>query len=118
MQYALLIYENEEEAAGRSATHTADLLQEYGAIAGELAGRGALVWGDGLRPGQTATTLRARGEEILITDGPFAEAREQLAGVFVLECADLDQALSWARRMPHASGLGAVEVRPVGASGA
>lgn len=59
-----------------------------------------------------ATTIRPRDDEVLITDGPFVESKEQLSGYFLLECADLDEALAWAARVPGAR-HGAIELRPV-----
>jgi hypothetical protein len=60
----------------------------------------------------TATTVRVRDGERLLTDGPYAETKEQLGGFYMLECKDLDEALAWAARIPEAK-TGAVEVRPV-----
>ena len=68
--------------------------------------------GDGLQGSATATTVRVRDGERLLTDGPFAETKEQLGGFYALECKDLDEALAWAARIPEAQ-FGAVEVRPV-----
>jgi hypothetical protein len=78
----------------------------------EVADAGVFVAGEGLQDSSTATTLRIREQdEPLVTDGPFAETKEQLGGFYVLDCADLDEALSWAKRIPLDSG--AIEVRPV-----
>jgi hypothetical protein len=80
---------------------------------GEAAGKaGVLLGGDGLQPVATATTVRVRDDERLLTDGPYAETKEQLGGFYMLECKDLDEALAWAARIPEAK-TGAVEVRPV-----
>jgi hypothetical protein len=70
------------------------------------------VGGDGLQPAATATTVRVRDGERLLTDGPYAETKEQLGGFYMLECKDLDEALSWAARIPEAK-TGSIEVRPV-----
>ena len=69
------------------------------------------VFGGGLHPASTATVVQAKDGEILTTDGPFAEAKEQLGGFWVIQCADLDAALDWARQATVAC-RGAVEVRP------
>ena len=67
---------------------------------------------DGLRPVTDATTVRVRNGKTLITDGPFTETKEQLAGIYVLNCKDLDEALEMAARIPDAE-FGSIEVRPV-----
>jgi hypothetical protein len=71
-----------------------------------------LLGGEGLQPTSTATTVRVRDGEALTTDGPFAETREQLGGYYLLDCKDLDDAISWAAKIPGAAD-GSVEVRPV-----
>jgi hypothetical protein len=73
---------------------------------------GVFVAGEGLQPTSTATTMRIAGGERVLTDGPFAETKEQLGGFYVLDCKDLDDALEWAERCP-ASGNGSIEIRPV-----
>jgi hypothetical protein len=70
------------------------------------------VGGEGLQPVATATTVRVRDGERMLTDGPYAETKEQLGGYYLLECKDLDDALNWAARIPEAKS-GAIEVRPV-----
>ena len=71
-----------------------------------------MVAGDALQESGTATTLRIQQQaEPIVSDGPFAETKEQLGGYYVLDCKDLDEALSWARKIPLSSG--AIEVRPV-----
>jgi hypothetical protein len=77
-----------------------------------LSEAGAFVSGEALQPVATATTVRVRGDERLVSDGPFAETKEALAGYYVIEAADLDAALDWAARIPSAT-RGSVEVRPV-----
>lgn len=78
----------------------------------DLVDAGVLVANYGLAGADSATTVRVRDGETQITDGPFAETKELLAGVFLLDVADLDAALAWAARMPNAI-YGAVEVRPL-----
>jgi len=78
-----------------------------------LTAAGALIAGEGLQPSATATTVKFAGEtERLVTDGPFAETKEQLGGFYLIECDDLDAALEWARKVPLTTGS-TVEVRPV-----
>lgn len=76
----------------------------------EMKRRGILVGGGGLRSATTATTLRVRGGEVLVSDGPFAETKEQMAGYSVLDCVDLDQAIEVSSRHPTAK-IGTFELR-------
>ncbi|MFK0150744.1 YciI family protein [Streptomyces sp. NPDC090499] len=79
----------------------------------EVRGRDAVRGGARLRPGADATTVRVQGDEVLLSDGPFAETREYIAGFDVIEVADLDEAIALASRHPAALAGGSVEVRPV-----
>jgi hypothetical protein len=112
MKYALTIYG--DEAARESATEEERnaTSQAYGALTQEMESSGALLAGEGLYPTPTATTVRVRDGERSVTDGPFAETKEQLAGFYVLDCKDLDEAIDWAAKIPGAQG-GSVEIRPV-----
>jgi hypothetical protein len=78
----------------------------------EMRQRGVLRGGAGLRPPSDATTVRVRNGAVLLTDGPFAETKEQLAGFNLIQCADLDEAIEIASRHP-AAGTGMIEIRPV-----
>jgi hypothetical protein len=111
VQYALLIYEDETFWNRLSPQEMGDVMagyQRFGETAGERLGGGAA-----LHPTATATTLSVRDGERLLTDGPFAETREQLGGFYLLECPDLDTALGWAAQVPELGAGGSVEVRPV-----
>jgi hypothetical protein len=77
----------------------------------EMDGRGVRVLGEQLRPPSDATTVRLRGGELLISDGPFAETKEQIAGFDILDCTDLDEAIEVASKHPVAR-FGILEVRP------
>lgn len=77
----------------------------------EMDGRGVRLQGEQLQPATDATTVRVRSDEVLISDGPFAETKEQIAGFDILECADLDEALEVASKHPVAR-FGSIEVRP------
>ena len=77
----------------------------------EMNGRGVRKFGDRLRPAEDATTVRVRGGELLVTDGPFVEGKEYIAGFDVIECADLDEAIEIAGKHPMAA-YGLVEIRP------
>ena len=112
MRYLLLIYG--DEAAGAQMTQ-AEQEAEMGAwfaYTDELRNAGTLLAGEALQPTATATTVRGGGQT-LTSDGPFAETKEQLGGFYLIEAADLDEAIAWAGRMPHIPRGGAVEVRPV-----
>jgi hypothetical protein len=78
----------------------------------EMDGRGVRQFGSRLRPVSDATTVQVRGGEVLLTDGPFAETKEQVAGFDILECKDLDEAIEVASKHP-AAGFGTIEVRPL-----
>jgi hypothetical protein len=112
MKYLLTIYADESRYATMTPEDSAALMQAYGAFGTEAEAAGVLLGGEGLQPTATATTVRVRDGETLLTDGPFAETREQLGGYYLLDCADLDEANRWAAKIPDANG-GAVEVRPV-----
>ena len=112
MRYMLSIYGDEARYANATPADAAQVMEAYGAFGREVEEAGAYVSGDGLQPSATATVVRVRDGETLLTDGPFAETREQLGGFYLLECKDLDEALRWAAKIPDATG-GAVEVRPV-----
>ncbi|WP_331718590.1 YciI family protein (plasmid) [Streptomyces sp. NBC_00289] len=109
MQYVVLIYRDESKDG---EVDWDQLGKDYDAYAAAAVQAGVMQGGQKLQPSATATTVAIRESERLVTDGPFAEAREQLGGFFVLKCADLDEALEWAARCPGAS-HGTVEVRPV-----
>jgi hypothetical protein len=85
------------------------------AVLDETQHRGILRAADPLEASATATIVRVREGEVLVTDGPFAETKEQLAGYYILDCEDLDEALAWAAKIPTgcAGAAGCVEVRPI-----
>ena len=112
MQYLLLIY-REEAAAERATKGDQEAMHnEYGAFTQAIIKSGHFKAGDALQPIRTATTVRVRGGKALTTDGPFAETTEQLGGYFLIDAADLDEAISIAGRIPGAK-WGTVEIRPV-----
>jgi hypothetical protein len=112
MQYMLLIYENEAEAAGRSPEEKQRFFAEYGEFTQGIIKSGHFKAGDALQSVSTATSVRVRGGKQLVTDGPFAETREQLGGYYLIEAKDLDEARDIAARIPSAR-HGSIEVRPV-----
>jgi hypothetical protein len=112
MKYAFTIYTDEAQRASASEEDQQAMSQAYGALTQEMQEKNVLVAGEGLYPTQTATTVRVRDGERAVTDGPFAETKEQLGGFYVLDCKDLDDAIEWAARIPGAQ-LGSIEIRPV-----
>ena len=115
MQYLLLIYQNEAQAGAATPAQMAAMHQEYGSFTQGIVKSGNFKAGDALQPTSTATTVKVRDGKTITTDGPFAETREQLAGYYILECKDLDEAIEWAKRIPTSckGGEGCIEVRPV-----
>jgi hypothetical protein len=107
MKYLILIYENEASAPQDEAE-----LGKWMEYTQRLAASGALLGGEALQPTATATTVRKNGSKVITTDGPFAETKEQLGGYYLVECANLDEALKWASEIPSV-GRGPVEVRPI-----
>jgi len=107
VQYLLLIYEDEKRF---SQGYAESELAEYRAFGKEFAP--AIKGGNALQPTGTATTVRVRDGKQLITDGPFAETKEQLGGFYLVEASDLDEAIAMAAKIPGARS-GSVEVRPI-----
>jgi len=112
MQYMLLIYDDEQAWAGMDEAQRGQIFQAYGAYTEDMRQKGVFVAGDALQPTSTATTVRDRNGDRLVTDGPFAETKEQLGGYYLIEVDSLDDALDWAARIPSAK-VGSIEVRPV-----
>src|SRR3954447_19495706 len=112
MKFIALIYADERHYTEATPEDAAATFAAHGVFAEAAGGAGVFAGGDGLQATTTATTVRVRDGERLLTDGPFAETKEQLGGFYALECKDLDEALAWAARIPEAQ-FGAVEVRPV-----
>ncbi|MPZ27728.1 MAG: YciI family protein [Micromonosporaceae bacterium] len=111
MRYLLLIY-SEEPASPPSPEVMDAVMAEWVAFDSAIRGSGTYVSGEALQPTQTATTVRLKGEERIVTDGPFAETREVLGGYYTIDVPDLDTALDWAAKCPGAK-YGSMEVRPV-----
>jgi hypothetical protein len=109
MKYLLLICAKETYAAERNPPDVGEVTQHW---VDEMTTRGVRTLGLPLRPASTATTVRVRDDEVLLSDGPFAETTEQILGFDLLECADLDEAIEVAAKHPAAR-IGTIEVRPV-----
>lgn len=112
MRYMLLIYGDESGAESMSEEEGKAIWDAWWAYDGAIASEGIKRAGDALQPSGTATTVRVAGGETVLTDGPFAETREQLGGFYLLDVADLDAAIAWAEKCPAAK-VGTVELRPV-----
>jgi hypothetical protein len=108
MQYLALIYGDEARWSGLSAEQREREMSEYTALSQAAVTRG----GNELDAVATATTVRVRGDETLVTDGPFVESKEALGGYYVFECDSIEEACTWASKIPAAR-HGAIEVRPV-----
>jgi len=111
MQYMLLIYDNERLWQDMPENEHARMLTDYNKYSGELVASGNFVAGGRLQASTTATTVRVRDGKTQSTDGPYAETKEQLAGYYLVEAKDLDEAMKLAARIPSAK-LGTIEVRP------
>jgi len=111
MRYALLIY-SAPDTIGGAPSADEGVFGDWVAYTQALKDAGALVTGEPLENVDTATTVRRRGGERLLTDGPFVETKEHLLGFYLVDVPDLDTAIDWAGRMPHI-GRGTVEVRPL-----
>jgi hypothetical protein len=116
MEYLLLIYHSEAGLGKMTPADTADLYREYGQLRDELAGKGKFLGGSQLMPTTVATTVRVRDGKRVVTDGPFAETKEQLGGYFLVRASDLDEAIAIAARIPSARN-GTIEVRPLAVRG-
>lgn len=113
MQYALLIYEPESEVypAGEADEAWHAIVAAHMAFGDDLAQSGAMRSGAGLKSARLATTVKVTTEGRTVHDGPFAETREQLGGLYVIDVPDLDAAIAWAMKLPIAR-TGSIEIRP------
>ena len=111
MRYMFLIY-GEEPATPPSQEELDAEMAEWWKYDNAIKESGLFLAGDALQPSQTATTVRLKGDERIVTDGPFAETREVLGGYYLIDAPDLDTAMDWAARCPGAK-YGSMEVRPV-----
>ena len=110
MRYALLVCDDEN--AVLSPERRQERFAAFTAFQDEMEARGVLVGRERLRPTTSATTVQVRDGDLVIADGPFAETKEQIAGFYVVDCRDLDEAIEVASRIPAAQ-YGTIEVRPV-----
>jgi hypothetical protein len=112
MKYMLNIYGDMSEYDDMTPEQNEQMMQAYDAFYRDATERGAWVVGEALEGPETATAVKVRDGERLVTDGPFPETKEQLGGFYILECKDLDEAIEWAAKIPGAQN-GTIEVRPV-----
>ena len=115
MLYAILCYDREDVVGAWTQEQDDRAMHRLGLVQDELAKAGRLGPVARLMPTTSATTLR-KGRETVVLDGPFAETKEQLLGFFVIECADLDQAVQTAKQLAEANSdaVGSYEIRPIG----
>jgi hypothetical protein len=113
MRYMLLVYTQENNNA--TPEEMAKVFNGHLTVQEETKRRGIFRSAEPLQATASATTVRLQDGKVLVTDGPFAETKEQLAGYYILDCADLDEALEWAAKIPSACGgaTGCIEVRPI-----
>ena len=109
-QYLLSVYHPEDSIPEPEVA--AKIMADVEALNTELQQTGAWVFAGGLRPSSTATVVRVEGDDILITDGPFAEGKEHIGGFWVIRAPDLDSALEWGRKATRACAV-PIEVRPL-----
>ena len=112
MQYMLLIYDDEAKWDRMTEEEARTLMGEYFAYTDELRDAGAFVSGEPLELTKTAKTVHVRDGERFVTDGPFAETKEQLGGYYLIDVESEDEALDWAAKIPSAR-LGRIEVRAI-----
>lgn len=113
MEYLALVYDDPTSWERMTEAEQAAAMEGYMAVAQEATAAGALVAGAGLAPTSAATSIRVRGGEAIVTDGPYAEVKESLGGYYLFSCDTIDEAIAFAAKIPSASHGGAVEVRPV-----
>ncbi len=112
MQYMLLIYSAEGAGPQPGSDEWGPFMQGYNDFTAKVRDDGKLIAGDALQPVATATTVSVRDGKTETMDGPFAETKEVLGGYYLLDCADLDEALNYAAQIPTAQ-HGRIEVRPL-----
>lgn len=112
MRYILLIYGDESQYEKMSPETLGQMYNDYGTYSTELAQAVTVIGSEELQPTSSATSVRLQNGERIVTDGPFAETKEQLGGYYCIEADNLDQAIEWAARCPGAR-VGTMEIRPI-----
>jgi hypothetical protein len=114
MRYMLMIY-SQERPGGPPPDEVDGIIQAHVSVMEDSAKKGVLRGVERLKPTATATTVRTKDGAAITMDGPFAETKEQLAGFYIMECQNLDEAIEWAKRIPSCcrGAGGCVEIRPI-----
>src|SRR5262245_10731815 len=112
MKYALLIYAAERDFAEKSQEDQGRIFNDYMTYTVELNKSGKMLSCEPLDPTSTATTIRVRNGKTVSSDGPFADTKEQLGGIYVVDVKDLNEAVTWASKIPDAR-TGSIEIRPL-----
>lgn len=112
MHYMFLIYSNEKNDPKYATQEFSDMMEGYGKFNQVVRKDGSYILGEPLESVKSATTVRVKNNETLVTDGPFAETKEVLGGFYILDCKDLDAAIEYAKQIPTAS-YGSIEIRPI-----
>ena len=112
MRYMMLVFQDEQAAKRATEAELQESEQVFHEFHAQMRARGGMQAAERLRHTDTATTVRVRSGQLLTTDGPYAETKEQLGGAYIFECEDLDEAIEIAAMIPTAQS-GAIEVRPI-----
>jgi hypothetical protein len=114
MRYMMLVYST-EPPDGLSTEEADQIRAGHWQVMNEATQKGVLQGAEPLAPTTTATTVRVQQGKTLVTDGPFAETKEHLAGYYIFECENLDEAIDWAAKIPTrcSGGDGCIEIRPL-----
>ena len=112
MRYVMFICTDEQSDQAAGNDENSDLLAEYGKFGEEMGKRGVLQGGERLRFTTDATSVQVRDGDVITSDGPFAETKEQIGGFYLVDCKDLDEAIDVASKIPGAR-MGTIEVRPI-----
>jgi hypothetical protein len=114
MRYMMLVYST-EGPDGLAPDEAERIHAGHAKVIGEATKKGVLIGAEPLAPTTTATTVRVQDGKVMVTDGPFAETKEHLAGYYIIECENLDQAIEWAAKIPTAcqGHEGCIEIRPM-----
>ena len=115
MRYMFLVYSRETDFAGALPQDLQRIKDGHWAVMDQTKEKGILEAADPLQPTATATTIRKKNGSRVVLDGPFAETKEQLAGYYILDCSNLDEAIEWAAQIPTGckGGEGCIEIRPI-----
>jgi hypothetical protein len=114
MRYMMLVYSS-APPDGLTPEEHQRISNGHAKVMEEATRKGVLIGAEPLAPVSTATTVRVQDGKLLITDGPFTETKEHLAGYYIIDCENLDEAIEWAAKIPTAcsGGLGCIEIRPM-----